>query len=243
MIKHIKNIAVRYEDYGIKDKETIVFLHGWGQNLEMMQPIGNRFKDTNRIIVFDLPGFGESEEPKEVWSVYDYADFVKTFLDELNVKNPIMVGHSFGGKISLVYASKYDVNKLVVFGSPFRKEIEKMSLKTKLLKTAKKIPGIGNLAEVAKKYIGSVDYKNASPRMREILVLTVNLDITENVKKIKCPTLIIWGTNDEAVSIKEAYDLEKLIPDAGVVEYAGTHYTYLEYLDPIINVLNNFLVI
>ena len=241
MIKHIKNINVHYEDNGLKKVDTIVLLHGWGQNIEMMMPLGNPFKDKKRVIILDLPGFGASEEPKEVWSVYDYAEFLNIFLKELDVDNPILLGHSFGGKISLAYASKYNVKKLVVFGSPFRKEIEKLSFKTKMLKTVKKIPAFSNLANLAKKYIGSTDYKNASPKMREILVSTVNLDITDDVKKIKCPTLIIWGTNDMAVPITDAYELEKLIPDAGVVEYPGSHYTYLEYLDPITNVLKKFL--
>ncbi len=241
MIKHIKDVDVHYEDYGDEHAEPIVLLHGWGQNIEMMTPIGNRFKDTNRIVILDLPGFGASTEPNDDWTVYDYADFMKEFLDSLNIENPIMLGHSFGGKISLAYASKYNVKKLVVFGSPFRKELEKLSLKTKLLKTAKKIPGIGSLAEVAKKHMGSTDYKNASPKMRAILVSTVNLDITDSVKKIKCPTLIVWGTNDEAVPVADAYELESLIADAGVVEYPGSHYTYLEFLEPVINVLHNFL--
>ena len=111
-----------------------------------------------------------------------------------------------------------------------------------MLKTAKKIPGLKKLEGFAKKHIGSTDYKNASPLMREILVNTVNYDITEEVKKIKAPTLIVWGDLDEAVSIDDAYILENLIKDSGVVVYEGcTHYAYLERLGQTINVLNSFL--
>lgn len=240
MIKHIKNVDIHYDDYGNGKGNPIVLLHGWGQNIEMMQPVGNNFKNSNRIIILDLPGFGSSSEPKEVWTVYDYAECLHDLLLELKISNPILIGHSFGGKISLVYASKYSVKKLVVFGSPYRKEIQKMSLKTKFLKSLKKVPILESVASVAKKYIGSTDYKNASPMMRDILVETVNLDIIDDVKKIKCPTLIVWGTHDEAVSVNDAYELEKLIPDSGVVEYPGSHYTYLEYLGQVNNVLNNF---
>ena len=78
--------------------------------------------------------------------------------------------------------------------------------------------------------------------MRKILVDTVNLDITEEVKKISCPTLIVWGTLDEAVPLERAYELEELIDDAGVVVYDNcTHYAYLERLNQTINVLWNFL--
>ena len=240
MIKHIKNVDINYIDYGEGDK-TIVLLHGWGQNIEMMKPVGDRLPG-HRIIILDLPGYGLSTEPDSVWTIYDYVECVKELLQELKVKNPILIGHSFGGKISLAFASKYDVEKLILFGSPFRPAIKKLSLKTRLLKKAKKIPVLNKLEGFAKKHIGSTDYKNASEMMRKILVSTVNLDITEDVKKIKCPTIIIWGTLDDAVPLEDAYELEKLIPDAGVVTYEGcTHYAYLERLPEVVNVIKVFI--
>lgn len=242
MIKNISGIDICYEEYGNSKGKALVFLHGWGQNIEMMKPLGEKLQKNYHIFILDLPGFGNSKEPTCIWSVYDYADFINEFIKSFKIENPILLGHSFGGKISLAYASKYNVEKLVVFGSPFRKEIENLSLKTRILKSLKKLPGVEGLANIAKKHIGSTDYKNASPMMREILVSTVNLDITEDVKKITCPTLIIWGSNDEQVRIEDAYILEKLIKDAGVVEYPGcSHYAYLENLGQTINVLNSFL--
>ena len=142
----------------------------------------------------------------------------------------------------VLYASKYNLEKLVLFGSPFKKEVQKLSLKTRVLKKLKKVPGLNKLEGFAKRHIGSTDYRNASPLMREILVNTVNLDITEEVKKIKCSTLIVWGTLDEAVPVERAYELEKLIKDAGVVVYEGcSHYAYLERLQQTINVVRIFL--
>jgi len=240
MIKTIKNVDINYIDYG-EGKNTIVLLHGWGQNIEMMKPIGDKLKK-NRIIIVDLPGFGLSKEPANIWTMYDYADCINELLKSLKVSNPTLIGHSFGGKISLIYASKYKVNKLILFGSPFKKEIKKLSTKTKILKALKKVPVLNKLEGVAKKHIGSRDYKNASEFMRKILVEHVNLDITEDVKKIKSPTLIIWGEQDQEVPVERAYELEKLIPDAGVIVYDGcTHYAYLERLNQTINILKIFL--
>lgn len=240
MIKNIKGVDINYIDNG-KGDNTLVFLHGWGQNIEMMKPVGDKIKD-NRIIIIDLPGFGNSPEPNEIWSMYDYADMVHELLDSLDVSNPILLGHSFGGKISLIYASKYKTDKLVLFGSPFKQNIKKLSTKTKLLKSLKKVPGLNKLEGFAKKHIGSRDYKEASPFMRKILVDHVNLDITEDVKKIKCPTVIIWGTNDEEVPLEDAYELEKLISDAAVIEYPGcSHYAYLENLGQTVKIIKNFI--
>ena len=45
-----KGIQINYKEYGKKNSDAIVYLHGWGQNIEMMKPIGDRFKKSNRII-------------------------------------------------------------------------------------------------------------------------------------------------------------------------------------------------
>lgn len=242
MQKKIKDVNVNYIRYGNINGSSIVLLHGWGQNIEMMKPIGDNLKEDFDIIIIDLPGHGLSDEPKFVWSMYDYSDVIHELLSDLKVKNPIMIGHSFGGKISLIYASKYKVKKLVLFGSPYKPEIKKLPLKTKLLKKVAKIKFLSPLVKLAKNHMGSTDYRNASEMMRQILVAHINLDITEDVKKIQCSTLLIWGTNDTAVPIERAYELEKLIKDAGVVVYENcTHYAYLERLNQTVKVLENFL--
>ena len=241
MIKNIKNINVNYEFYG-EGKDTIILLHGWGQNIQMMKPIGDKMCYNHQILIVDLPGHGESDEPDFAWTLYDYVEMLKELIESLKLKNIILIGHSFGGKISLLYSSMYKVKKVVVFGSPYKKKVQKESLKLKVLKMLKNIPGLNKLEDVAKKHIGSTDYKNASKTMREVLVNHVNLDITEDIKKIKVPLLIIWGTNDQAVPIEDAYELEKLVPGAGLVVYQNcTHYAYLENLGQTINVLKSFL--
>lgn len=233
---------INYIRYGKKGEETLVLLHGWGQNIEMMRPIGENFVKTKDVIIIDLPGYGGSSEPSFAYSVEEYADRIHMLLEQLNVIDPILMGHSFGGKVSLFYASKYRVKKLVLFASPYCPEKEKVSFKVKVLKTLKKVPLLNKLEGTVKKHMGSVDYRKATPIMREILVKAVNLDMTEQVKKIKAPTLLIWGDQDTAVPIKRAYELEKLILDAGVVVYeGGTHYAYLEFLLPICQVLKKFL--
>ena len=149
-----KDINVNYQYYDNSSKINIIYLHGWGQNINMMMPIAKPFIKKHNVLIIDLPGFGDSEEPKDVWSIYDYADMVNALSKELKMKNPILIGHSFGGKISLVYASMYETNKLVLLASPYRKHVKKDSLKIKLLKFMKKVPGLKGIAEKAKKYFG-----------------------------------------------------------------------------------------
>lgn len=240
MKMNIKNIDINYKQYGNESGKDIVLLHGWGQNIQMMEPLGNNLNDFH-ITILDLPGFGESNEPTKPLTVHEYKDILKEFLTNLNISNPIIMGHSFGGRIAIVYAGEEKVEKLVLFGSPCVRK-ERKSAKEKILKGLKKLPGMNALGEYMKKYIGSEDYKKASPIMRDTLVNTVNEDLSEYAKKITCPTLLIWGTNDTAAPLEDARELEKLLSDGALIELEGlTHYAYLEALPQVINILNNFL--
>lgn len=237
-----KNVKINYKDVGNKDGDAILFLHGWGQNIEMMEPISKPLESTHRIVVIDLPGFGKSTEPDYAWELEEFTLMINYIINKLKLKNVSLVGHSFGGKISLLYASKYKIKKLVLLASPYKVKITKPSLKVRLLKKFKNVPGLKGIAEKMKKRFGSVDYRNASPVMRDILVKHVNTDLTEDAKKIKCPTLIVWGTNDKDVPVCDAYELEKIISNSGVVIYEGcTHYAYLERLNQTISVLKSFM--
>ena len=235
------NIDVNYDFFDIGEKITLVLLHGWGQNIQMMEPIKKRFEDKFNVLILDLPGFGKSSEPPVVWGVYEYTLLVKKLIDELKIRDVILVGHSFGGRIALAYASEYPVKKLVCLASPYCKEITKLPLKNRIYKRAKKIKGLGWLAKIMQNKVGSTDYRNASNVMRGVLVKTVNTDLSDYAKKITCPTLLIWGSMDEAVPLKRAYELEKMIKDAAVIVYEGaTHYAYLERINEVNLVLDSF---
>lgn len=236
MIKKVKNLDINYIQYG--EGEDVVLLHGWGQNIEMMNPLGKNLKN-KRVTILDLPGFGGSEKPDFAYNISDYTELLHEFLENIGIDNPILIGHSFGGRIAICYSSCYKVKKLVLFGSPFIKR-ENNGLKVKILKTLKKIKMLDKLSEFMKKRMGSEDYKAASGVMREVLVKTVNTDLSECAKKIKAETLLIWGDMDEAVPVSEAKELEKLISDSALIVLNGTHYCYLENLGHVTSILEHF---
>ena len=111
---NIRNIDINYIQYG--EGEDVILLHGWGQNIQMMDPIGKNLCKSHKITIIDLPGFGESEEPKEELNIYDYADILKELVDKLKIKKPTLIGHSFGGRIAIIYGSKYPKVKLSIIG-------------------------------------------------------------------------------------------------------------------------------
>ena len=241
MTKKVNLTDINYIQYGNDKGKDIVLLHGWGQNIEMMKPLGDLLADNYHITIIDLPGFGKSKEPATILDVGDYTEIVHDLLESLKVVKPTLIGHSFGGRISIRYGASYDVEKLVLCGAPCVKTKKELTLKEKMLKSVKKLPGMEKLADIAKNYIGSTDYKNASPMMRDILVKVVGEDLSEYAKKIKVPVILIWGEYDEAVPLEEGRMLEKLLSDGAMIVLPGSHYVYLENLYQVGAIINKFM--
>lgn len=236
----IKDVKINYISYG--SGKDVLLLHGWGQNIEMMKKVGDGLKDNYRVTIMDLPGFGKSEEPKEAWTLEDYTEMIEEFVKKKELKDLTIVGHSFGGRIGTIYASRNKLYRLVLLSSPMIKKKSGNSLKQKVLKFMKKIPLINKTEGFFKKRIGSTDYRNASDMMRKILVNTVNLDLIPYAKKINCPVIFIGGDSDPMVPMYEVETIEKSIADCGVIIYPGMdHYAYLEDLYRTINIIKSFL--
>ena len=239
MFIKINNVKINYIQYG--EGNDVLLLHGWGQNIAMMKPLGDNLCDRFRVTIIDFPGFGESDEPSSAWTITDYANMLEKLVVELKIKKPIIMGHSFGGRVAIRYSANNPIEKLVLFGSPCIRREQELSFSVKLLKKLKTLPGLNEFGEYMKKYIGSRDYKAASPIMRKILVNVVNEDLSEYAKKIEEPTLLIWGEMDWEALVEDARELEKIMMDAGLIILPGTHYAYLENLEHVCNILREFL--
>ena len=236
---NINNVNVNYIQYG--EGKDVLLLHGWGQNIQMMKPIGDNLCSNHRITIIDFPGFGESDEPSTPWTIDDYSLLIENLVRELNIRKPIVMGHSFGGRVAIHFSANNPIEKLVLFGSPCIRENKKLPLSTRILKKLKTLPGMDKLGEEMKKYIGSRDYKAASPIMRQTLVNVINEDLSSYARKIEEPTLLIWGEVDTEAPVDDARELEKIMTDAALIILPGTHYAYLENLGQVINILNSFL--
>ncbi len=235
----IDNLNINYIQYG--EGSDILLLHGWGQNIEMMKFLGDNFADNHRITILDFPGFGESDEPLSPWTIKDYSLLIEKLVKELDIKKPVVMGHSFGGRVAIYYSSNNPIEKLVLFGSPCIRKDKELPLSVKILKGIKRLPGMDKLGEYMKQYIGSRDYKAASPIMRQTLVNVVNEDLTPYAMQIEEPTLLIWGQDDTEAPVSDAKELEQIMNDAALIVLPGTHYAYLENLNQVVNILNSFI--
>lgn len=247
----IKDIDINYLDEG-EFNEVVILLHGWAANIDTMIPISNIIKDRYRVILLDLPGFGKSQEPKEVYNSFNYVDIVLEFMDKLNIESATFIGHSFGGKISSIIAANHPerVDKLILIDSagiiPKRKpEYYFKVYSFKLMRWFYTGLPFGNKEERLEKFrnkYGSDDYKAASGIMRKIMVTVVNENIRPLLNKIKSETLLIWGDKDDATPLYMGEIFEKEIDNSGLVVLKDSgHFSYIDDYGTFRAVINSFL--
>ena len=167
---------IYYKKYG-NGKQNLIILPGWGDNRKTFNFIINNLKDYFTIYTFDYPGFGKTNFPDKHLQIFDYAKVINDFLDENNINNPIIIGHSFGGKIAYAYAQNHRVDNLVLAAPSLIKPTKTLLQKSKIIlyKLLKKINKYTN--NKLQKYmnkLGSKDFQNSHGIMRRIMVCAVN---------------------------------------------------------------------
>lgn len=247
----IKGLKVTYEEAG--NGPDVLLLHGWGSSNAVYRRMMTELSGEFHLVAPNFPDCGESETLKTAWTTDDYVEFVLEFVEKTGLKNPSLVGHSHGGRVSLKIAGEKKLNPphIVLLGSAglIGKKSFKSKLRAKNYKFIKKVltlPGIKNhtasLLDKARRHYGSADYNNATPVMRQTLVNLVNEDLSNILPNISSPTLLIWGENDTAVTVNTAKKIESLIQNAGLYVINGaTHYALCERPDIVNAAVKQFL--
>lgn len=238
MTVNIDGLNIHYIDEG--EGEALLMLHGWGSSCAAYRGIINALKHKFRCIALDFPGCGESDMMNKPWTLDDYTAFTKKFADALGLENPIMFGHSHGGRVTLKLAADHTVTPAKIILLDAAGLIPKKSLKQKMrarnfklikrVLTSRVVGQRGDaLLERARAHYGSADYNAAPPVLRQTLVNLVNTDIRDCLHNITASTLLIWGENDTATPLCDAKIIESLIKDCGlcVIENAG-HWSFVE---------------
>lgn len=251
MFVNIDGLNIEYCEQGIGT--PVLLLHGWGASFDTYRGIINTLKNRCRVVAVNFPGCGKSDTMKTPWTLEDYCDFVLKFMKAVNLQDPILFGHSHGGRVTMKLVADSLVNppKIVLLDAagliPKKSFKQKWRAKSfKAIKTVLTLPVIksfsGGLMEKARNHYGSADYNAAPLVLRQTLVSLVNTDIRDILHKISCPTLLIWGENDTATPLSDAKIIESLIPDCGlcVLKDCG-HFAFCEKPFEANAIINSFI--
>ena len=199
---------------------SILILHGWGSNQQIMQQALGAYLPEYKHIYVDMPGFGKS--PNELpLTTGDYAAIVRDFLTRIGEEPVAIVGHSFGGKV----ATLLDPPLLVLLSSagiPVPKSLN-VRLKIRLFKLLKPF-GIARL----RKLFVSADAKEMNAGMYQTFKNVVDEDFTEHFRAFGGRGLCIWGKDDTATPLWTGAQINKLLGNSRLVPMEGDHFFFLQ---------------
>ncbi len=211
---------------------AILFLHGRWHDKYSFQNILKFCEDEKQsFLSIDFPWFGQSPQPKTDWHISDYAKLVKDFLSKLSIDKINIVAHSFGGRVAIYLTAQnmFKISKLILIASWGIKP-KTNHLRLFIIKFFKTFSQIlpKSLQQVLQSKVRSIDYQSAG-WMSQIFLNTINLDLAPILHKIRVPTKLIWGTDDDQTPINDAYTMYRGIANSKlfVIEW-WSHYIHME---------------
>lgn len=193
----------------------LFIIHGWSYNLDKWQKISPLLEAKGfKPIMLRVPGLTAPSD--QVWDIDGYV----AWLDEqlAGEKEPIVIGHSNGGRIAMAYAQKHPgrLKQLILIdsaGLTHREFVRRLKLKVLyiLSKMGKLFGAIQPLRRLFYKVIGARDYYQAPANMRTTMQNMLAADNLIDPAGLSLPTTLIWGRGDTITPLKDGQRLHGLI--------------------------------
>ena len=232
-----------------KNSTPIILIHGAGQN-HLSWPPGIRRMPDEHVLAVDLPGHGKSKGLGRN-SIPAYAETMASFLDELEMKKVVVVGHSMGGGIALQFALDHPdrVSGLGLVAAGARLPVSK-SLIEEISFPATRSQAHKNIIDWSYGPLAGEEIKQLALRSlgeTRPAVLSGDLDacdafnVVDRLAEIKVPTLVVCGSEDKMTPLHFSMRLSADIPGAAIqiIESAG-HMAMVEQPYPVAGVLSVF---
>jgi len=235
----IGGYRVHFHDSGPKDAPILLMLHGFGSSLQTWDAWTESLNKQYRVVRLDLPGFGlTGPSPMNTYADSDDVKLVTNFLNQLQIHEFTLIGHSMGGKIAWNVAASHPllVKRLILLAPDGYSNPEDMGVKPYAL------PSFFHLMKyclpkfVVKKSLEpaffdanaltddlTVRYHDflRAPGVRGAIIeranQTVNTDPVERLKKITAPTLLLWGASDQMIPSDNALRYERALVNSTTV--------------------------
>ena len=243
----IDDLLLNYYVLNGKQTKSVLFLHGWRSDSTLWEPAMITLGESGyAVYALDLPGFGYSQYPDKDFGVIEYAEIVRKFIIKFNLAPVMLVGHSFGGRISIKLAAKEPelISKIVLVDSAgfidngFARKFKGGT--AKVLKPLFKISGFKYLKPKVYKIMNADDYL-ATPKLTGSYIKIIKEDLSSDMTKIEKPTLLFWGDRDETTPLTYATRMRLLIKDSQLEVTSGGHFSFLDSPQQFQNSLLKFL--
>jgi len=246
----LENLIIHYYFSGPPEKNNppIILLHGWGAESSLWKNFMEKLSLNGFIsYALDFPGFGKSSLPPKNFGLKDFAAIVKSFSTRLGLSEIVLIGHSFGGRVAIKFASQNPtlIKKLVLIDSAGVRTNSSLkhasSFFAKLTKIFFLLPFLKPLKIFIYRLIGAEDYLS-NPALKDIFSRVVEEDLRDLMPAIKQPALIVWGEKDEVTPLSFAKIMEERIQNSRLEILTGAgHYSFLDKPEEFAEKTINFL--
>lgn len=206
--------------------QDVVILHGWNLSGDRFEPLALVLRKMGyRVFTPDFPGFGSEPAPKKPWHVVDYAEFLMEYLHKYRIHMPLIIGHSFGGRVALKLIQLYPkvARALVLTGTPGFSPVPTKKLLffiaiSKIGGMLFALPVLNVFADRARRFVyyiaGAREFLHAKGSMRQTFKYIVQDELTTAMSKVTIPCLLVWGEFDAIVPLPIAERMQEAIPNA-----------------------------
>jgi len=245
----VDNLLTSYEQAGSKGP-VILLLHGWGDTGATFKQLTEKLQANYRTLVLDLPGFGGTSAPAEVWDLDDYARFVAHFLKKVDAKPDVIIGHSIGGAVAIcgLAAGDLTADSLVLLASAGirnvykgRKKALRLVAKAAKAATAPLPKSVQTkLKKKAYKRIGSDLF--VAEHLQETFKKVITYDVQADAAKLHLPVLLIYGSEDTATPVAFGELFHGAISGSRLEVLEGVgHFVHHEQPDKVFSLVNEFI--
>jgi len=238
----INGRLLNYIEVNPKGKKNLIILHGWAHNAALWQNLAGKLDKDIRCFLVDLPAFGSSQALSGNPSVPEYNKTIIDLVKKLELKKPVILGHSFGGQVALDLATKHpNLLSKIILVSPagVRKKTFKAGLVKTLAKIAKPFKSAGLFQQIRKRL--APDYANANPEQKIVLRNIVKYDLSPKLHLIKVPAHIIWGSEDRQIPYLGKFINDQIEDSRLHVLYGAGHNPHLTHTDQLAKLINDIV--
>ena len=194
--------------------EPLILLHGNGESCEYFQGQMDAFARRYHVYAVDTRGHGKTPRGERPFTIRQFADDLRCFMDEHGIEKAHLLGFSDGGNIAMIFAMRYPerVDRLILNGA---------NLDTRGVKRAVQIP-VEIVYRMAKLFSGRSESARANAEMLGLMVNDPNVR-PEELEAIRAKTLVIAGTKD-LIKPSQTRQIAEHIPDSRLVFVEGNHF-------------------
>ena len=212
--REISQMDIRHYFIEKGQGEPLILLHGNGESCEYFQGQMDAFARRYHVYAVDTRGHGKTPRGERPFTIRQFADDLRCFMDEHGIEKAHLLGFSDGGNIAMIFAMRYPerVDRLILNGA---------NLDTRGVKRAVQIPvEIGY--RMAKLFSGRSESARVNAEMLGLMVNDPNVR-PEELEAIRAKTLVIAGTKD-LIKPSQTRQIAEHIPDSRLVFVEGNHF-------------------